>query len=82
MQILEVVTSDHLPLYLYLKKQVYQPKKRNFGFENSWLREKKCEEVVRNGCNETSIIDIIDKLKVCSIRLQEQGGGLTSIYEQ
>lgn len=79
---MEVAKSDNLPLYLYLKKQVYHPKERRFRFENLWLGEKECEVVVRNGWNEASGMDIMDKLKLCGISLQEWGGGLASEHRQ
>lgn len=54
-RVLEVVTSDHLPLYLQLNKQVYRPKEHRFRFENQWLKEKECETVVKNGWNEAGV---------------------------
>lgn len=51
-QVVEVATSDHLPLFLHLNKQVYQRRERRFRFENTWLREKECSQVVRNGWEE------------------------------
>lgn len=68
-QVLEVATSDHLPLYLQLHIQVFQPKERRFRFENSWLREKDCEIVIKNGWNEASGLEIMDKIKLCGLRL-------------
>lgn len=81
-QVLEVATSDHLPLYLQLHIQVLQPKERRFRFENSWLREKDCEIVIKNGWNEASGLEIMDKIKLCGLRLQEWGGGLANEYKQ
>ncbi|KAL8156414.1 hypothetical protein AgCh_001488 [Apium graveolens] len=81
-QNLEVATSDHLPLFLNLNKQVYQVKERRFKFENSWLREKECELVVRNGWNEALGLDIVNKINLCAVRLKEWGGGLASEYKR
>ncbi|KAL8106281.1 hypothetical protein AgCh_029900 [Apium graveolens] len=47
-KVLEVATSDHLPLFLQLNKHVYTPKARQFRFENVWLKEKDCVNVVKN----------------------------------
>lgn len=47
-QVIEVSTSDHLPLFLHLRKQVYMPKRQRFHFENTWLREDECNNVVKN----------------------------------
>lgn len=53
-QIMEVATSDHLPLHLYLNRHVYRPKERSFHFENSWIREKDCKMVIKNGWSEVA----------------------------
>ncbi|WOH16647.1 hypothetical protein DCAR_0936205 [Daucus carota subsp. sativus] len=45
-QVLEVATSDHLPLYLHLNKRIYVHKQQRFHFENMWLREQDCRNVV------------------------------------
>lgn len=66
---MEVATSDHLPLYLQLNKQVYRRKERRFRFENSWLREKECEIVVKNGWNEVRELELMAKIEFCGIKL-------------
>lgn len=45
---LEVSTSDYLPLFLNLKKQEFEVKERRFRFENSWVRERECMEIVKH----------------------------------
>lgn len=74
--VLEVTTSDHMPLYLHLNRTVYVPKERRFRFENTWLREKECVNVVKKSWEVTAERDIIDKLNYCGLRLQEWGGGI------
>lgn len=71
---IEVTTSDHLPLYLHLNKQVYVPKQKRFRFENVWLREQECRNIVRNGWEIGTELDIIGKIRLCGLRLQEWGG--------
>ncbi|WOH11566.1 hypothetical protein DCAR_0831055 [Daucus carota subsp. sativus] len=44
-QVLEVSTSDHLPLVLQLNSQVYMPKSMRFKFENVWIREADLKEL-------------------------------------
>lgn len=78
---MEVATSDHLPLHLHLHKKVFQPKERRFRFENSWLREKECEIVIKNGWNDASGLEIMEKIKHCRLKLQQWGGGLANEYK-
>lgn len=37
-KVLEIATSDHLPLFLQLNKQVYMPRSKRFRFENVWFK--------------------------------------------
>lgn len=46
--VIEVAIYGHLPLHLKLNKKVYMSKESRFRFENVWLREKDCHEVVKN----------------------------------
>ncbi|XP_074351494.1 uncharacterized protein LOC141690607 [Apium graveolens] len=81
-QVMEMATSDHLPLYLHLHKKVFQPNGRRFRFKNSWLREKECEIVINNGWNEALASEIMENIKLCGLKLQEWGGGLANEYKQ
>lgn len=80
-QVLEVATSDHLPLYLHLNKRIYVHKQQRFHFENMWLREQDCRNVVCNGWEIGIGLDIIEKIRMCTIKLQEWGGGLSNEYK-
>lgn len=40
--VMEVSTSDHLPIIVELNRQVYVVKSQRFRFENLWLREHEC----------------------------------------
>lgn len=37
--VLEVLTSDHMPLFLDFKRMVYAPKSKKLRFENVWIKE-------------------------------------------
>lgn len=50
-KVLDVSTSDHLPLMLQLNTMVYVPKGRCFKFENMWIREADCMNLVNSGWN-------------------------------
>ena len=50
----DMSTSDHRPLFLQTNRQVYAPKKRRFRFENIWVRENDCYNVVKNSWESTA----------------------------
>lgn len=79
---LEVATSDHLPLFLQINKQVYRSKEKRFRFENVWLREKECMQVVKNGWEEAEDRNLLEKIEFCGVKLQEWGGGLSNEYKK
>lgn len=81
-RVLDVATSDHLPLYLQLNKQVYKKRDRRFRFENIWLKEKECENVVKHGWRDTEGLSIMEKIQYCGIKLQEWGGGISNEFKQ
>ncbi|XP_017251667.1 uncharacterized protein LOC108222250 [Daucus carota subsp. sativus] len=81
MQVIEVSMSDHLPLFLQLNKKAYEPKGYRFRFENIWLREKECVNVVRNGWELAGGMDITGKIRLCAEKLQQWGGGLSNEYK-
>ena len=44
---LEASCSDHLPIFLDLNPVVNSPRIKKFRFENTWLREADCIEIVK-----------------------------------
>lgn len=77
----DVSTSDHLPLYLQTNKRVYVPKAKRFRFENVWIREKECLTVVKNSWESAASGEIMEKIRLCCLKLEEWGGGLSSEYQ-
>ncbi|XP_074328042.1 uncharacterized protein LOC141665954 [Apium graveolens] len=77
-EVIEVATSDHLPLYLQLNRRVYMPKEKKFRFENIWVREKECRNIVKHGWEAGETRDIVHKIKSCGEKLQEWGEKLRS----
>lgn len=69
--VLDVSSSDHLPLSLKLNKQMYVPRSHRFRFENMWLREKDCVHIVQSSWSEMSNRDIMSKIEFCCIKLEE-----------
>lgn len=74
--VLEISTSDHLPLHLQLNRQMYVPKGYRFRFENIWLREKDCFNIIQQCWCEHAGIYIIEKLQMCCFKLEQWGGGM------
>lgn len=72
---IEVSTSDHLPLLLQLNLQVYVPRTKRFRFENLWIRETECINVVKNSWEENETSRIMGKIEYCCLKLEEWGGG-------
>lgn len=68
---LEVSTSDHLPICLQLQKQVYIQKKKRFKFENLWIKEDECRQIVKNGWEDAGDKGILEKIAFCGLKLQE-----------
>ncbi|XP_074359619.1 uncharacterized protein LOC141699666 [Apium graveolens] len=73
--VLEVSTSDHLPLLLNLNMQVYMPKAKRFCFENIWVRESECLNLVRDNWNVNGNESIMEKIEYVCLKLEEWGGG-------
>lgn len=63
-----------MPLCLQLNKQVYVPRGKRFRFENMLVQEKECRGIVQDCWNGEG--DIMAKLTMCCIRLEEWGGGV------
>lgn len=80
-QVIEVATSDHLPLFLHLNKKIYVQKEKRFQLENIWLREKECRKIVKNGWEKTEGMSIVEKIRYCGVKLQDRGGGESNEYK-
>ncbi|XP_074369753.1 uncharacterized protein LOC141711250 [Apium graveolens] len=74
-RVLEVSTSDHLPLYLELNRTMYTPKVRCFKFENVWIREDECKKVIQESWGYVEGRSIMEKMEYCCLKLEEWGGG-------
>lgn len=75
-KVIELSTSDHLPLFLDLNRKVYVQKRKRFRFENVWIREKDCYNLINDCWQEEGHENIIDKITRCCIKLEEWGGGM------
>ncbi|XP_074362148.1 uncharacterized protein LOC141702349, partial [Apium graveolens] len=80
--VLEVAPSDHLPLHLQLNKKVYVPRSKRFKFENVWLKEKDCFNLVKDSWDRTGGREILEKINFCCLKLEEWGGGINQEYKR
>ena len=65
----EASCSDHLPVFLEPVPMVQSPRTKKFCFENSWLREPDCFNVVKISWASTSEVPIQNRLASCGIAL-------------
>ena len=82
LKVVDVSTSDHQPLFLQLNKRIYVSKSKRFNFENLWLRERDCVEIVETRWNEATDADIMFKINNYGVKLVEWGGGIVKEFKQ
>lgn len=46
-----------------------------FRFENVWIMEKECMNLVKNSWENNAGCDIMVKIQLCCLKLEEWGGG-------
>lgn len=79
---LEISTSDHSPIFLELHKtDVFSPTK-HFCFENAWLREPMCEQIVEGVWNSGSSRSFYEKMDECSEILSSWGQEITGSFKK
>ncbi|XP_074352478.1 uncharacterized protein LOC141691607 [Apium graveolens] len=74
--VLEVTTSDHLPLMLQLHRKVFEKRRCRFKFENIWIGEREYRNIVQECWRQDGERDLMEKIMSCSLKLEEWGGGL------
>lgn len=79
---LEVSTSDHSPILLELHKSVVLPPTKKFRFENAWLRELMCHQIVAEVWINGTDMSLFEKLKDCSNILSSWGHQITGNFRQ
>ncbi|XP_019194790.1 PREDICTED: uncharacterized protein LOC109188615 [Ipomoea nil] len=65
-QSLPTLYSDHLPLVLTPVALPRVRKRARFCFDNMWLREEACREIVAHSWNRTVGLDTLDRVEVCA----------------
>uniref|UniRef100_A0A803NFH1 Reverse transcriptase domain-containing protein n=1 Tax=Cannabis sativa TaxID=3483 RepID=A0A803NFH1_CANSA len=74
---LDYSTSDHTPIFLEPKPQINVTPIRRFRFENSWLKEPLCVEIVRDCWEEGHDRSFSEKLLLCAEKLSSWGKEIT-----
>ncbi|KAL8116353.1 hypothetical protein AgCh_022742 [Apium graveolens] len=77
---LEVTSSDHSPILLIPQVSERGVRKRKFRFENAWLTEPMCRQLVMESWEEGKGENIQEKVKICSQQLDQWGKEITSKF--
>lgn len=76
---LEGSPSDHSPIFLEPIRRDKTLGKRGFRFENAWLMEPLCKQIVRENW-EDDTVHILQKVKQCGESLGQWGKEITSCF--
>ncbi|XP_074352761.1 uncharacterized protein LOC141691911 [Apium graveolens] len=79
---LEISTSDHCPILLALQDKNYIARTQRFKFENAWLHETMCQQIVAEVWAEHEHLSLFDKLKECLNILSAWGQEITGNFKQ
>lgn len=77
---LEGSTLDHNPLLLVPQQKVKNNRPHRFRFENAWLTEPMCEQLIRDSWTEGTSLEIQQKVKRCGEKLLVWGKELTNNF--
>lgn len=61
---------------------MFEVRQRIFRFENNWVREKECKEIMKRCWQEAENQDLLTKILMCCNELQEWGGGQRREFKQ
>lgn len=76
----EISPSDHSPLLLCPETQVRGNKKRQFHFENAWLTEPMCSQIMKDCWDDNESDTVLQKLNKCAKSLQVWGREITGCF--
>lgn len=74
---LEGSPSDHAAICLEPKRRSTENRRRRFRFENAWLTESLCYQIVKDNWEGSKDLDIMQKIKQCGKRLDLWGKDVT-----
>lgn len=73
--------SDHTPILIETAPRTISSRNFRFRFENSWLRESDLVLVVNSSWEESSSLDLISRLHMCTVRLERWGKELARKFK-
>lgn len=56
---------------------MYKPRERRFHFENTWIKDNECRNIVQNCWNMEGVDVIVKKMASYCAKLEEWGGCFT-----
>ncbi|XP_060965512.1 uncharacterized protein LOC133034440 [Cannabis sativa] len=78
---LEFSSSDHSPIFLeVVAPDVFIPN-RQFRFENAWLKEPMCFEIVKDCWNVPNHVSVAEKISLCAEKLSTWGKNVTGNFK-
>lgn len=77
---LEGSPSDHSAIFLEPYQKSNAMGRRRFCFENAWLTEPLCKQIVSNNWEANAGWSILEKVKICSIDLDQWGKKITGCF--
>uniref|UniRef100_A0A803PIW0 Endonuclease/exonuclease/phosphatase domain-containing protein n=1 Tax=Cannabis sativa TaxID=3483 RepID=A0A803PIW0_CANSA len=79
---LDFFCSDHTPIILELNNGSHGCSVHHFCFENLWCREPMCKQIVKACWEENGHLSLVEKIKVCSLALENWGKSLTCNFKK
>ena len=79
---LEGSPSDHSPIFLALNNKQENVCKKKFRFENAWLLEPLCAQIVHDSWEDAAEHDIVTKVRQCGESLQIWGREITGCFNR
>lgn len=73
-------SSDHSPILLETIPVVHRPGIRRFRFENAWLSEPMCVQIVRDNWTGYNELGVMDKIQICREKLGNWGKEITNKF--
>lgn len=79
---LEGSPSDHSPLLLIPEQKIKGNKRKQFRFENAWLTEATCYQIIKNCWKEENNGGVTQKIRSCADSLEVWGREITSWFSK
>lgn len=79
---IEISTSDHTPIFLELNNSITIANSRRFRFENAWLKEAMCKDIVLDCWESNGELGYSQKLQACQTKLGVWGKEITWKFTQ